>query len=415
MTESTLATAGRARASSRTTSTNSRRRRWGVGIATATITLGTFASISATAQASPTGAFEQVNLVSDLPGVAPLLDPQVKNPWGIAFGPDTPLWVSNNFNPALGSLCPTCPPTRADLLTKVTIYRGANGHDPFTKIPLEVTASSPTGIVFNPTHRFVIEQGGVSAPARFLFDEAKLSADGATPRADVTGWTNAKVPPLTTTTSTPARRHGAFYLGLALIPGNGAGAGPRLIAVGGQVTGAGAVDVFNGAFKRLNLPGAYMDPDSQGLSPYNVAYLGGRVYIAYSSADQSGGAVSVFTRDGTFIKRLVTGAPLVDPWGMAIAPKNWGDFGGALLVGNVDDGQINAFDRHSGALLGTLSDAQGNPLVNPGLWGIEFGNGVIGTPHTLLFAAGIGSAPGGFGEDVYAHGLVGLIEPVSGS
>jgi hypothetical protein len=73
---------------------------------------------------------------------------------------------------------------------------------------------------------------------------------------------------------------------------------------------------------------------------------------------------------------------------------------------------INAFDRHTGHFEGTLMDAHGKPLVNPGLWGIAFGNGVIGTPRTLIFAAGIGSEAGGFGNDVYAHGLVGLIKPV---
>ena len=75
---------------------------------------------------------------------------------------------------------------------------------------------------------------------------------------------------------------------------------------------------------------------------------------------------------------------------MAIAPKHWGKFGGRLLVGNVDDGKINAFDRRSGKFKGTLKDASGEPLVNPGLWGIAFGNGVIGTPNSLIFAAGIG-------------------------
>jgi hypothetical protein len=97
---------------------------------------------------------------------------------------------------------------------------------------------------------------------------------------------------------------------------------------------------------------------------------------------------------------------------MAIAPEHWGRFGGALLVGNVDTGKINAFNRRNGHLLGTISDKQGKPLVNPGLWGIAFGNGTIGTPNTLLFAAGIGEKVGGLGDHVYEHGLVGLIKPV---
>src|SRR5262245_50906669 len=98
------------------------------------------------------GAFRQVNLVSDVPGMATLLDDNVKNPWGIAFGPKktpTPLWVNNNFNPA--SNCgENCIPAPEDLLTKITLYSGANGVNPIAKVPLEVQASAPTGIVFNP-------------------------------------------------------------------------------------------------------------------------------------------------------------------------------------------------------------------------------------------------------------------------
>src|SRR3954469_9943785 len=139
------------------------------GVLAAAMSVATLTVPAAAAQASAggDGAFRQVNLVSDLPGVAPLLDSQVKNPWGIALGPDTPLWVNNNFNPAQENLCDTCVPEPADLLTKITIYSGASGHDPFAKVPLEVTASSPTGMVFNPTMDFVVDQGGVRSPATF--------------------------------------------------------------------------------------------------------------------------------------------------------------------------------------------------------------------------------------------------------
>ena len=96
---------------------------------------------------------------------------------------------------------------------------------------------------------------------------------------------------------------------------------------------------------------------------------------------------------------------------MTIAPKGWGDFGGDLLVGNVFDGTINAFNPSNGHFRGTIEGPDGKPLVNLGLWGIEFGNGVIGTPDSLVFAAGIGTSPTSF-DEVYEHGLVGLIEPI---
>jgi uncharacterized protein (TIGR03118 family) len=123
--------------------------------------------------------------------------------------------------------------------------------------------------------------------------------------------------------------------------------GPRLLAADGV---NGIIDVYDGNFNPLVMPGAFVDPHSasDGLALYNVAYLKGRVYVTYATNGDPGGAVSVFTREGRFIKRLVSGAPHNGPWGLAIAPKHWGDFGGALLVGNVDSGMINAFNPAQG-------------------------------------------------------------------
>src|SRR4029077_20392690 len=106
----------------------------------------------------------------------------------------------------------------------------------------------------------------------------------------------------------------------------------------------------------------------------------------FNGPGQGGGAIGVFTRQGRFLETLVHGAPLVGPWGMAISPKHWNGMGRSLIVGNVDDGTLHAFGLHNGRLRGTLKGANGKPLVIPGLWGIAFGNGVIGTPRSLIFA-----------------------------
>lgn len=354
-------------------------------------------------------AFRQVNLVSDIPGLAKLHDPEVKNPWGIAMGPTTPLWVSNNFNPASDCGSPDCLPRPRDLLTKSTLYAGANGHAPISKVPLEVTTSTSTGIVFNPTSKFVINQDGTRTPALFLFNETFVNSSQTGPEGRITGWSNVPAP-AARTKSTPARDDPGFPVGLALVPAQGNGHGPRLLVADGI---DGGIHVFNSRFMRVNNPRLFADPHAaeDGLGAYNVTFLRHRVYVSYFA--DSGGAVSVFSARGMFIKRLVTGAPLFGPWGMAIAPKHWDRFGGKLLVGNVDDGMIHAFNRHTGHLVGTVRDATGRPLVNPGLWGLAFGNGTIGTKRTLLFAAGIGEDPGGFGDEVYEHGLVGLIRPVA--
>jgi uncharacterized protein (TIGR03118 family) len=287
------------------------------------------------------------------------------------------------------------------------------------KVPLEVTASSPFGTVYNPTDSFVIRQGGVTAPARFLFNEAV--PQGEQPLAQITGWSGASNP-TPTKTVVKATKANSFQTGLALVPGDHrhghharkhGSSGPHLLAADAV---HGVIDVYDGAFRSVRLRGSFDDPrrEAEALSPYNVTYLDGRVYVAYTSEQGDHNALSVFKTDGRFIRRLVNDGPLSGPWGMAIAPHSWGRFSGALLVGNVGDGEINAFNRRSGRLLGTVSDKNGHALVNPGLWGLAFGNGVIGTPDTLLFAAGIGSAPGGFGDDGYSHGLVGLIKPVHG-
>jgi uncharacterized protein (TIGR03118 family) len=365
-------------------------------------------------------AFVQRNLVSDLPGRAEFLDPAVKNPWGIAFGEKTPLWVSNNFNPA--SNCGDCIPPPEDLLTQVTLYRGATrANDPVIKVPVEVTASQPTGIVFNPSSSFKINQGQGAGlePARFMFNEVFVNAAGDGPEGRITGWSpaadgnNPKA-----TTSTAARSDGAFPTGLALVSGRRHHRQPRLLVAGNPAPTQ--IAIYDRKFREHPARGRFVDPGAarSGLPPYNVMYLSGRVYVTYTDFETIS-ALSVFTPSGRFIKRLHTNddkGPLVAPWGMAIAPQHWGGFGGDLLVGNVLDGTIHAFNRRNGHLEGTLSNAAGDPLVNIGLWGLQFGNGVIGNHRTLVFSAGIGSGPDGgpaspTDDDTYTHGLVGLIQP----
>jgi uncharacterized protein (TIGR03118 family) len=374
-------------------------------------TASTGANAAATAKAGhDRGLFRQVNLVSDIPGMATLLDPAVKNPWGIAFGVGknaTPLWVNNQFNPA--SAVPGIPAPE-DLLTKVTLYRGANGVDPISKVPLEVTASSPTGIVFNPTSDFVINQGGQDNPARVLFNETFVNEAGDNGEGRITGWTNVPAP-APTTTSTDARQDPGFPTGLALVSKD-KGHHAHLLVVDGLTAD---IHVYNTHFADVTKPGQFVDTDAavDGLIAYNVMYLKGKVYVTYfNGPGQGGGAIGVFTPKGRFLKTLVSGDPLNAPWGMAISPPGWNGMGRSLIVGNVDNGMINAFGLGNGRFRGTLSDADGNPFVNIGLWGIAFGNGVIGTPRSLIFAAGIGTSPGSF-DEVYEHGLVGLIEPLN--
>lgn len=346
-------------------------------------------------------SFTQVNLISDLgtygPGV--LVDAAVKNPWGIDFGPATPLWVSNQFS------------------GKVTVYAGANASTPtVTKVPIQVDANDPTGMVFNPTDSFQITENGLTAKANFLWNE-NLNVFAQTPTGppvgQISGWSNVTANPAPGRNSRVVKvsTEPGGYAGLTLVPATHRH-GPRILAANAVTS---SIDVFDANFDPITSHHKlFVDRAAvrQGLAPYNVWALDGRVYVAYAFGQGThADAVSVFTSGGRFLKRLVTDGPLAGPWGMAIAPHHWGELGGALLVGNVDDGIINAFNPRNGHWLGALKDDAGHPLVNPGLWGLKFGNGVFGTPDDLVFAAGVGDE---VGNEVYEHGLIGTITPSQG-
>src|SRR4026207_1357931 len=51
---------------------------------------------TARARAAASDVYHQTNLVSDLPGVALIQDPDLVNPWGISMSANSPFWVANN-------------------------------------------------------------------------------------------------------------------------------------------------------------------------------------------------------------------------------------------------------------------------------------------------------------------------------
>jgi uncharacterized protein (TIGR03118 family) len=357
---------------SRSSVSRSWRRRTGVAAMISAAALTPFIAPVGTAGAAPAPAashsgFSQVNLISDVPGLAQVTDFRVSNPWGITMGPTTPLWV-NNDNSATSQ-----------------IWAGANGHDPLTLKLTVQTPALPTGIAFNPTHAFAAKQNGSTVPTLFLFN----GQDGYT-----SGWGPTANPPTMAIPTKFVRDNG--YLGMAVA---NTPSGPRM-----YVASFAGMQIFNGRFRQIHRPNAFIDPKvPAGLAPYNVAVIGHRVFVTYASPEGGpGGAVAVFSFTGHFLRQLTANSHLNAPWGITVAPKHWGQFGRAVLVGNVNDGRISAFSRKTGAFRGQLKDGHGNVIVNSGLWGLRFGNGITGTPRDLLFAAGI---------DGYSHGLVGMIHP----
>jgi uncharacterized protein (TIGR03118 family) len=301
-------------------------------------------------------SFVQTNLVSDIPGLAANTDANLKNPWGVSFGPNGPFWVSNQVTGT------------------TTLYNGAGQPFPVGS-PLVVTvpgAGGPTGQVFNPTSDFTLTAGG---KALFLF----ANLDGT-----ISGWNLAHGTLAEVAVSTP----GAVFTGLAL--GNN-GSGNFLYAAD---PGGGQIRVFNGNFVPTSLAGSFVDPNlPAGFSLYNIQNLNGTLYVTYENEAAGGGVVDAFDVNGNFLRRISSnadGGPLDSPWGLVLAPATFGKFGNALLVGNEDDGHISAFDPLTGQFLGQLLDEQHNPIANTGLWGLVFGSGGQGSdPNVLYFAAGI--------------------------
>jgi len=319
------------------------------------------------------GTFTQENLVSDQPGVATLTDPNLVNAWGMSHGPNTPVWVSDNG---------------ADV---TTLYTGDNGSAPVSIVPLVVSipAGAPTGQVFNDTAAFTVP--GTGAKALFIF----AGEDG-----DLSAWNMAAG------TNAVAVGHtaGAVYKGLAL---DHSSTGPLLLAANFHDN---RIDVFNGSFVLQPDTGMFHDGSiPNGYAPFNVAQLNGRVYVTYAMQDAerhddvagpSHGFVDVFTNDGALVRRLVTHGPLNSPWGMTIAPPNFGQFSGDLLIGNFGDGRIRAFDPNTGAVLGILRGTNGGPLEIDGLWGLIVGDAAAGGPNAVWFSAG---------PDDESHGLLGIL------
>src|SRR4030095_7105092 len=167
------------------------------------------------------------------------------------------------------------------------------------------------------------------------------------------------------------------------------------------------IRVFDSTFTPTTLAGSFTDPGlPAGYTPYNIQNLGGTLYVTYENESLGGGVVDAFDVNGLFVRRISAngaGGPLEAPWGLALAPAGFGEFGGALLVGNEDDGRISAFAPTTGAFLGQLLDENDQPIANTGLWGLTFGNGGNGGDvDTLYFAAGINEEQ---------NGLFGSIRP----
>jgi uncharacterized protein (TIGR03118 family) len=332
-------------------------------------------------------SYRQTNLVSDISGLAVTTDPNLVNPWGISHSSTSPFWISDNGTGVS------------------TLYNGAGQQVPLTvTIPppgsSPDTKATPTGQVFNMFNTigdFSVMSSTASGSSVFIF----VTEDGT-----ISGWSRS-VDRTHAILAVDNSASGAVYKGLAL--GNN-GSGNFLYATNFH---AGTIDVFDAQFHQVTLSGSFSDAGiPSGFAPFGIQNIGGQLFVTYAKQDvdkhddvagPGNGFVDVFDTNGNLIRRFASQGTLNSPWGLALAPDEFGRFSEDLLVGNFGDGRINAFDPETGAFRGQFRDTLGHTLVIDGLWGLIFGNGhSAGDTGTLFFTAGI---------DHEQHGLFGSLTP----
>jgi uncharacterized protein (TIGR03118 family) len=324
----------------------------------------------------------QHNLIADTPGNADLTDPNLVNPWGIALSATSPFWISENGTGLATVYSTSITSTISIAALKVAIPPGASDSSS--------TFGPVSGQLSNSTTVFLIG----TTKASFLF----CTEDGT-----ISGWNGGAAATIKIDNSSK----GAVYKGMAL---GGTSTAPQLYVANFH---AGTVEVYDGNFAPVTLAaGAFADSKiPTGFAPFNIVNFNSSLYVAYAKQDSAGmddapgpgnGYVDIFDMSGNLKTRLVSGGALNSPWGMAIAPANFGAFSNMLLVGNFGDGHINAYDPALGTSLGALQSPSGATIAISGLWALQVGNGKSGGDvNAVYFTAG----PGG-----ETHGLFGSLQ-----
>jgi len=321
-----------------------------------------FFMLSAPAQAQ----YRLANLVSNQVHVhASSTDPLLVNAWGLARGATSPWWVSDN----LSGWATLYNAAGTPIALKVLIPTAGNGPDSPTGLN---GPGAPTGMVFNGSSDFQIQ--GAHPPFIFATLDGTISAwaPGVNRNKAIIAFDNSS--------------NNAVYTGLAI---TGNPSGNFLYAAD---SANNHIDMFNGSF---TLVGSFGDPSiPSNFSVFGVQDINGQVYVAY--ADPSGGTggfIDVFKEDGTDPHILVQGLPLNQPWGIALAPGNFGPLSNTLLVSNNSiEGTINGFNPKTGEFVGTIRDQQGKKFIFNQTWAIAFGGGnaTNGATNQLFVTVGPG-------------------------
>jgi uncharacterized protein (TIGR03118 family) len=342
--------------------------------------------------------YKQTNLVSDIAGMAPTFDPNLKNPWGLTRSsttptrPGSPWWVGNNNSGTS------------------TLYTGAgaiipiNGTGTVTVPPPKGspagTLSTPTGVVFNgsPTD-FLIAPGQSAA---FIF---------ATEDGTISGWAGGQNAVRVVDNSDNGSANGAVYKGATSAEVDG----QRFLYV--TNFRSARVEVYDTNFQRVHLDedAFHSDEIPSGFAPFNVQNVGGTLFVTYAKQDgpkhdpvggDGFGFVELFTPAGKHIGHLEHGDWFNAPWGVVWTTRDFGEFSNAILVGNFRSGWIAAFNGFTHKFIGFLRNPDNSLVTIDGVWSLTFGNDATAGPaNTLFFTAGINNE---------TDGLFGTLTPVDG-
>ncbi|MFT3683399.1 MAG: TIGR03118 family protein [Phycisphaerales bacterium] len=331
-------------------------------------------------------AYVVVNLVSTRESdKALMLDPMMKNAWGLALRPPGKgghWWVSNAGTGTTTTYVGDAPGHRfekdKDVVVSIPI-----GKLHATHAEIEKLKSQPTGQVYTgfTSKEFVVEGEGKKGSAKFLF----VTLDGT-----VTGWTTDQTKAVIMVDNST---DGSMYTGCAVTTKP---EGNRLFLAD---WGLEKVTVLDGEFKPVKTEGDFTDPKvSKDYRIYNMQVIGDKVYAAWARiGDAPGeaeaypgyGFISCFDFEGKLVKSFEHRQELITPWGIAMAPKDFGALSGKLLVGNFGDGRILSFDPETGKFVDYLRAPDGKPVELDGLWDLKWGNGeTLGYLNHLYFTAG---------------------------
>ena len=341
------------------------------------------AAASATAQ---TIGYRQTNLASNLPNVANQVTPGLVNPWGMAFLSDQPFFIADN---KIGRV------TSQDA-SGLGVAPGA-----FIVPNSDGTGfETPTGIVADQNSSF--GSPSVVQPFVLVTEQGSIFTWGPDARGD-----------LPQQATLVRKRTSGVFKGVAILDS-------LLTAPALAVTDfhQGFIDTFLPGFAEVALPGSFTDPTlPAGYAPFGIQVIGRQVFVTYALQDAlkqnpifgaGNGIVSIFDMDGNFVRRFATAGALNAPWGITQASANFGPFSNDILIGNVGDGNINAFDPTSGQFVGQLLDGDGFALAEVGLHGLAFRADGFGDRNTLYFTSQFNNENDGlFGA--ITTGLVSLI------